>query len=429
MVRKIHLLGWGFKINMVDSRYGKIEDYKEELREITQLVKKLRTMKKGKITQWDKPAEWHMKYSNLHGESVLCLTVTLSPTGCEWARNGGCTMCGEFEGAYKRKDLLDNPKFHISQFVAAITDKEVISSMKKEGKPISWIRINQEGNFTNPKETNPEAQEKILRLATQIKGVKKITIESRPQYLPEKTIAFLSNISKSTGVEIEVGMGLEAEDDIVRNVCINKNGTKEQFVRTLNLMKKYDVLSLAYILLKPPFLTEKEAIDEAIRTAHFAAEIGFSRISFEPMSIHCYTLTDLLKEANQYKAPWLWSVVEVARACKDISHIFGIGGVGYYPVPSEYAHNYCTSEDNCNFRIVEAIKVYNRSRDVSCFEGLDCLCKEKWREDCEIEAPELHSRIKEQISKCKLILEEYNPPISNDNLAIREQRIIAGGSQ
>ena len=140
--------------------FGKVDDYKNALERITKSVKKLRNLKSGKITQWDEAAEWHMKYSNLHGTPALSLTITLSPTGCEWARQGGCTMCGEFEGSYKRDDLLNNPQFHISQFVSAVTNSSVWDVALKEEVPVSWIRINQEGNFTNPHEMNIEAQEK-----------------------------------------------------------------------------------------------------------------------------------------------------------------------------------------------------------------------------------------------------------------------------
>lgn len=409
--------------------FGKVDDYKNELERITKSVKKLRNLKSGKITQWDEAAEWHMKYSNLHGIPALSLTITLSPTGCEWARQGGCTMCGEFEGAYKRDDLLNNPQFHISQFVSAVTNPSVWDTALKEEVPISWIRINQEGNFTNPHEMNIEAQEKILRLATRIKGVKRVTIESRPQYLSEKTVLFLADIFNSSGVELEIGMGLEAENDVVRNICINKRGTREQFEKTVNLLKKHNIYSLAYILLKPPFLTEKEAIDEAVETAHFAANIGFSRISFEPMSIHQYTLADLLKENGDYKPPWLWSVIEVAKRCSDISNIFGIGGVGYYPVPTEYAHNYCMEKDDCNRKIIEAIKKYNEIRDVSVFEHLDCRCKRIWYNEC-LESPSsLDKRIDKQLTMVEKNFDKYQPIYLSEDIKVRGQRIIVGNSQ
>ncbi len=409
-------------------KFGEVSEYKKEMKRIVTILKALRQKKSGVYTNWEDAAEWHMKYSNLHGQSSLALTITLSPTGCEWAKQGGCTMCGEFEGSYKRKDLLRDPRFHISQFVAAVTNPKVWETAHNEGVPISWIRINQEGNYTNMNEMHIDAQEMILRLAMSIKGVKRITIESRPQYLNEFIVKRLYEIFKYSDVELEIGMGVEAENDVVRNVCINKQGTDKQFVETAKLLKMYNIHPLAYILLKPPFLTEQEAIEEAIATAHFAAEIGYERISFEPMSIHQYTLVDLLKEIGLYKAPWLWSVVEVAKNCSDISNIFGIGGVGYYPIPSEYAHNYCSCS-NCNSMFIDAIKAYNVSRDTSVFDSLYCDCLKQWKKECSEESKPFKERLLLQLDLAEKALSTYNPKILSQDTPIRNLRIISGGSQ
>ena len=414
---------------MKELDFGKKTDYNIELARIVDSVKKLRNLKAGKYTLWNEAAEWHMKYSNLRGVSSLTLTITLSPTGCDWARQGGCTMCGEFEGAFKKNDLLHNPQFHIAQFVSAVSNSKVWETSKSENKSISWIRINQEGNYTNPHEMNIEAQDKILQLAIRLKGVKRVTIESRPQYLSEKVVSHLAEIFRDSNVELEIGMGLEAENDVIRNICINKQGTKQQFIDTVNLLKRYNILPLAYIILKPPFLTEQEAIDEAVATAHFAAKIGFSRISFEPMSIHQYTLVDLLKETGDYSPPWLWSVIEVAKRCSDISSIFGIGGVGYYPIPSEYTHNFCTEKKDCNKRIIEAIKEYNTSRSISVFKNIDCSCKGYWLQECLKEDCALKDRINRQLDNVDRIIDNYSPAPIPINSLVRRQRIIAGNSQ
>ena len=408
--------------------FGEVHEYKSELKRIISILKELRQKKSGAFTDWEDAAEWHIKYSNLHGISSLALTITLSPTGCEWAKHGGCTMCGEFEGSYKRQDLLNDPRFHIAQFVAAVTNPLVWETAQKEGVPISWIRINQEGNYTNKNEMHIEAQELILRLAMNIKGVKRITIESRPQYLDEPTVKFLHNIFQNSDVELEIGMGIEAKNSVIRNVCINKRGSDNQFIESAKLLKKYNIHPLAYVILKPPFLTEHEAIEEAVNTAHFAADIGFERISFEPMSIHQYTLVDLLKEAGVYKAPWLWSVVEVTRRCQDIASIFGIGGVGYYPIPSEYAHNYC-SEKDCNSKVIEAIKSYNITRDVRVFDSLGCKCKDRWEKECRTSDEAFKERLVHQLDLAEKVLKTYSPPRLSQDVFIRDLRIISGGSQ
>lgn len=407
----------------------KIEEYSEELSDIVKIVKELRGRNNGRKTSWKEPAEWHLKYSNINKNPELALTITLSPTGCEWARRGGCTMCGEFEGSYKEKELINDPKFHITQFAMAIGDPKIWEVAKNEKRDISWLRINQEGNFFNETEMNRTAQYAILNLASHIHGLKKITVESRPQYLTEDVIKEISTIFSDNDIAFEIGMGLEAKNTIVRNVCINKQESNSDYVQAVRLLKQYGISPLAYIIIKPPFLTEAEAINEAVETAHYAKEIGFERISFEPMSIHPYTLVDALRQTGDYCAPWLWSVVEVARRCSDISDIVGIGGVGYYPVPSSYAHNYCNQKDDCDEHFLNAIMEYNRTRDVSVFDRLSCECRVKWEKICSCSSEPLKVRIRAQVDRVKSILPKYMCIEDEKSLNMRSIRIIDGGSQ
>lgn len=412
------------------NNFGCVSDYLKERCRIINSVKQLRHIKQGIITNWENAAEWHMKYSNLNEESVLALTITLSPTGCEWARKGGCTMCGEFEGSNKKNTLLESPQFHIAQFASAIGNPKIWEVVRKEGKSIAWLRINQEGNYTNPHEMNYKAQETILRLAMRIDGIKRITIESRPQYLNRETVKSLSRLFDESEVELEIGMGIEAENEVVRNVCINKQGTNNQFINSAKLLKEYNIQPLAYVLLKPPFLTEREAIEEAIATAHFAENIGFTRISFEPMSIHAYTLVEALTNTGDYKVPWLWSVVEVANRCSDIAKIFGIGGIGYYPIPSRYSQNHCcNSEDNCNRNFCDAIIEYNKSRETKVFDALSCNCKSIWESECNCEVLPLKKRMQEQLTRVESFIPKYNIEQKEKHMVFRNKRILASGSQ
>ncbi len=411
------------------SNFGDKSEYEDELKRIVTCVKSLRSKKFGKTTCWDRAAECHIKYSNLNGESVLALTITLSPTGCEWAKKGGCTMCGEFEGSTKGSSLTKNPQFHVAQFAAAIGNQQVWDIAKREKKPITWLRINQEGNYINSKEMDVKAQECILRLAMHIEGVKRITIESRPQYITKDTVSSLVKLFAGSGIELEIGMGVEAQNDVIRNICINKQGTKNQFKKAVRLLNDNGIFPLAYVLLKPPFLTEQEAIEEAVSTAHFAKEIGFARISFEPMSIHYYTLVHALTCTGDYTTPWLWSVAEVAKRCSDISYMFGIGGVGYFPVPAEYSSNQCTDERNCSVQFAKAIIDYNRLRDANVFDQISCSCKKDWIVACQQENKPLKDRIQEQLSRVEALIPNYVVQDEAVNSVVRNSRLLMSYSQ
>lgn len=420
-----------------ENNFGELKEYSIEHKEIIRLAKELRSKKKNQQTDWQSAAEWHIKYSFLNGHKSLALTITLSPVGCQWARKGGCTMCGEFEGADRRPKILRNAQFHIAQFASAISNPEIWETAKKENCDITWLRIFQEGNYTNKKEMNVSAQETILRMATRIKGIKRITIEARPQYITEESVSMLRNIFKDIDVELEVGMGVEAVNDVVRNICINKGDSKDDFIRAVNLLNKNNIKPLAYILVKPPFLTEKEAIFEAVSTAQFATKIGFKRISFEPMSIHAYSLVDALFQCGLYKVPWLWSVIEIAKRCSETGVVdFGIGGIGFYPLPTTFAHNYCKGksiEDECNDDVVKAIIQFNKTHDINCFATLQPCnnCYKEWQKECESSNHKsLKQRINEQLNQIGIFIKNYAPQRNNKcDDEIKIKTLIASGFQ
>lgn len=403
-----------------DIVFGQVADYNSELDTIRSMALHLRRLRKNEsLLRWEEPAEWTVKYSNMYNKPEKALTITLTPTGCQWANSGGCTMCGEFEGS--RKSVEINPMYHIAQFSKAIAD--LIPSYKP-----TWLRINQEGNFANSQELGKIAQETILKLAVQLQGIKRITIEARPDFLTEDLLKSYNQIIYKSGIELEIGMGFESKNDVVRNICINKGESIEIFVKTLGLMKEYSILPLAYIILKPPFLTEGEAIQEAVDTIFYASALGFKRISLEPMSIHKYTIVDALSRVGKYRVPWLWSVIEVIKRCKEVPEL-GIGGIGFYPRPYHLSQNHCNRD--CNKAMWEALKNYGKYRNFSVFESLDCDCKSEWEKDCAKSNIHLAHRISAQLSSVDI--NEYQKQVTNDTISpspeSKHNILIAEGSQ
>lgn len=401
--------------------FGDVAEYSKERSRIISLAKSLRKLRGVSEIHWNEPAEWAVKFSNLYGKSKKALTITLSPAGCTWAAAGGCTMCGEFEGSLKQNKIP--AEFHIAQFANAL------ANYVKLYNP-TWLRIEQEGNFLNPNEVMPEAQFTILRLASLIRGIDRITIEARPSYITEDSVKKIREAIGETNVELEIGMGLEAENDVIRNICVNKGEQKSDFERAAKLLNSNGYFPLAYVLLKPPFLTESEAIEEAIETIRYSYNIGFKRISLEPMSLHKYTVVDALAVAGQYHVPWLWSVIEVLNKCRDIPEL-GVGGVGYYPRPKYLTQNQHMSYHglpDCNKIIWEKLKEYSEKRDVNVFNGLTCKCKDVWKEELGKKGISLKKRINMQLDA--IDLENYKKSlIEFEKTEAENSIIIAGGTQ
>lgn len=290
--------------------------------------------------------------------------------------------------------------------------------MVSEYKP-TWLRINQEGNYANSVETASIAQITILRLAAQIKGIERITIESRPQYLTESILKEYANIISQHNIELEIGMGFEAVDDVVRNICINKGEDLNDFKRAVGLMTSYNIRSLAYVLLKPPFLTEGEAIDLAIQSIMCATELGFQRISLEPMSIHRFTVVDALAKTNSYHVPWFWSIIKVVEQCSGIQDL-GIGGIGYFPPSLHQAHNRC---NYCNTMVAKALAEYTKTRDMSVFRSLTCSCKIDWEKECgAVNSTTLKERINQQLDGINI--NDYSAQIERAGMQVHIEQTL-----
>jgi hypothetical protein len=367
---------------------GDIRGFAPEIQRIRRTMLTIRRGTPESTVSWEQPADLLVKREPFRGELANVLNVTLTPTGCDWAKAGGCTMCGEWSGSTLGNKVDAN--YHIAQFTTAIAG--VIPELKTP-----WVRIYQEGSFTNPHEVDPLAQRTILRSASLIKGIEKITIETMARYITNDSAR---SIREAVGddVELELGIGFEAQDEVIRAVCVNKGESINQFKTALRILKANGIKTLAYVLVKPPFLGEQESIDEATKTAKKALELGFDAVSLEPVSIQEWSLVEALHANGLYKTPWLWSLIEVL---KNVGYVpdLRVGGSEYYPRPTIVAHNRHDNDDegNCNYRVWKAIEAYNLTHEPSLLTELECACREAWKDEQAQLLPPLKSRVNDAL--------------------------------
>lgn len=286
-------------------------------------------------------------------------------------------MCGHLAGALGGKEIP--AETYIDQFL-------------REFKAFDYshfpmLCVYNSGSFLNECEVNPKARREILKIIATEKNIKVVILETRPEFITRELVNEIEKILSDKVVEI--GVGLETKNDEIREYCVNKGFNTEQYLEKTKLIVDSKLHLLAYVLIKPPFLTEKEAIQDAIETARFAFQHGADVVSFEPVSIQDFTLVHYLHEGGVFDPPWLWSAIEVARATASFGFV-RIGGFEFMPIPKIFTH----SCPNCNAKVVSAIDRFNSTSDLSSFDGLDCECKTRWRQELEQTQPlPLHERI------------------------------------
>ena len=304
---------------------------------------------------------WSEK-DTLDGKLVDAYVIILRTKGCSWTLASGCTMCGYFNDS----------------MFTTVSEKDFQSQFEKaiEGyKGEKIVKLFTSGSFLDPTEIPKPVQQDIIR--TLAERTEKISVESRPQYITEKRLAEIQKTLPPTS--FEVGIGLETSNNLVREHAINKGFTFQEYKNAASLLKKHKMRLKTYILMKPPFLTERESLEDCIQTTRDIAS-STDILSLNPTNIQRHTVVEYLWKRNQYRPPWLWSVVEYLQQSKDLTDaqvkcdVVGGGNI-------RGAHN-C---GNCDRTVLHAIEEFSLTQKPNVFKALTCDCKEKWRDQLDLE--------------------------------------------
>jgi len=312
-----------------------------------------------------------------NGKIGKCITVILNTPGCRWAYEyGGCTMCGYLMDGSPGEITAENI---INQFNYAI--EKYYKEIENDPKNIC-IKIFTSGSFLDEREVPKEARRYILSKIGEL-DIKEVVIESRIEYIREDT---LEEVKECLGsVNMEIGVGVETFNEEIRKHSINKGVCNRDILDTLELAKEYSIGLKAYLLIKPLFITERDAIEDGIYSGNKCLELGFSRISYCPATVHKGTLMEILWKKGQYRPPFLWSVLEIIYEVKrknpDTIVICDTSGI-----PSNRgAHNLLKCK--CNEYIKRILENFTLRQDLSDIKRvleMDC-CKDHWERFLEFE--------------------------------------------
>lgn len=311
---------------------------------------------KKPVKYWSEPDIFNNKPTNAY-------VIIFRTKGCSWSIQSGCTMCGYFNDSLW-KNLSQNDI--IIQYEKAME--------KYNGEKI--IKIFNSGSFFDDKEIESKTRIKILK--NLFDKSEKISVESRPEYITNKKLEEIKNIVNEKNFEI--GIGLETANDFIRDKSINKGFNFNQYQEAAKKIRKYGFKIKTYLLLKPPFLTEKEAIYDNIESVKKIKKIT-DMISLNPTNIQRNTYVEHLWKFNQYSPPWLWSIIKVLI---DSKKLLGekmikcdIAGGGSYRGP----HN-C---GKCDSELLNQISNFSNNQNIDLLNIKKCECYETWADQLEIE--------------------------------------------
>jgi radical SAM enzyme (TIGR01210 family) len=243
----------------------------------------------------------YFEETNLESMPYSMPFIILPTRPCSWLRrSGGCFMCG-----YSNlSNLRIEDRTILNLFDKAL---EVIKNV-----PHRMVAIGTSGSFLDPQELPEDVQDSILKKACTLPDIKIIGIESRPEFISSERIREISEIVYPK--KINIGMGLESSNDLIREFCINKGLTTDVFLRALSIIKKQEnVSALAYVLLGKPFLPRDVDMLDAINSINFALNKGFDMVVLMATTLRENTLTKMLYDVGEYRPPTPRMVIEVLK--------------------------------------------------------------------------------------------------------------------
>ena len=387
--------------------------FKEASQLVEGKIKEIRSGTPNLPFEKTKLAEVEINKFFYEGRTVDRVMIVLRSNGCQhYKTNGGCSMCAHLNGA-PLTDKITHQNY-VEQWNSVIDGSFVESAEKSfnlNDYPV--VCVYNLGSLLNPEEISVETVKYIFSSLNEYKGVKKVIIESRAEYVTED---ILKAIREEYDGVVEVGIGVESTNFLIRELCHHKAIEDTSIITdAVKALHKFNMKALAYVNFKPIFLTESEAIEDAIKTSvDCFKKFGFDAVSIEPTSLQENSLANYLYNLGLYRVPWLWSLRDIIHGiynqmnvCKldirlggyfDEEVLSGSQGAGFSERNEIFPHMTSSNCSYCTNDFVEAIKQFNMTYDVNDLDAVKQCdhCYKLWLDTKKIrDSRSIYERIKD----------------------------------
>jgi len=225
------------------------------------------------------------------GEMLPTATIFLTNRECPWR----CLMCDLWKNTTDEKvpvgAIPEQIRFALAQLPAA-----------------RQVKLYNSGSFFDPNAIPTEDLPEIAKLA---RGFERVIVECHPALVGPKCAEFKSMLEG----KLEIAMGLEtAHPEILDK--LNKRMTLEDFTTAAEDLCAWEIDLRVFVLVKPPFMEAKEAVEWAKRSILFAVGMQAKVISLIPTRAGNGGLEELMRQGH-FSEPTL-AMVEAA-------HDYGVG--------------------------------------------------------------------------------------------------------
>ncbi len=166
------------------------------------------------------------------------------------------------------------------------------------------IKLYNSGSFFDQAAIPLADYKEIARL---LEGFKTVVVESRPELINENALLF----NKILKPDLEIAIGLETIHPEVLPL-LNKKMSLDNFDSSIHFLNKSEIASRAFILLRPPFLSEEEGILWAKKSMDYAFKVGVTTCIIIPVRMGNGAM-DELESKGYFEAPDIKSIEEVVE--------------------------------------------------------------------------------------------------------------------
>jgi radical SAM enzyme (TIGR01210 family) len=297
--------------------------------------------------------------------------------GCVWARKAGCTMCNFGE----REDVpLDD----------GVVD-DFVSEISRLDPGTKFLHLGPGGSVLQEKELSTRLRLRLIDALGSLPFLEGIGLETRAETVRLERLRLLCSAMPSHVTELAFGFGLESADDLILRVAVNKGEHVRDLEAAINhihlVNREFPGLRVVvdcYVLLKPPFLTESEAIQDATTSIDWAYDRGVDTVTLFVNTVKENTLCWWLNRQKhyepplRYEPPFLLSAIDVLAGLmperRARTGILGFtSGKPYVGAPR--------SCDLCWHVLHGLISAHNYTRHESLINvarEIRCDCRESW---------------------------------------------------
>lgn len=155
---------------------------------------------------------------------------------------------------------------------------------------VKHIKLYNSGSFFD---TGAIPEGDYKEIAELLRNIETVIVECHPRLINEKCLRFRDMLVP----ELHVAMGLETMNPDVLKM-LNKYMTLDDFGNSVSFLTKNGIPSRAFILLRPPLLSETEGIYWAERSIDFAFGAGTECCSVIPVRSGNGAMDELLKKGH-----------------------------------------------------------------------------------------------------------------------------------